>query len=132
MEILLQFENNISVGVLAKAYNFGKQTVRDIVKKKAELHSFVAKADSAKAISDRKSLKESTLRDLDDGLGGSCRKDRKRFHYQDPSVISQKFHEQFKIKGNLSASSGWLYTIKNRHGIRAMVEFCYDLTNLIK
>lgn len=58
---------------------------------------------------------------------------------------AQKFHEQLKIKGNFSASSGWLYRFKKRHGIRqlaiqweklsaddvAMVEFCYDLENLI-
>lgn len=36
--------------------------------KKAELQSCVAKADSAKAISDRKSLTESTFQELDDAM----------------------------------------------------------------
>ncbi|KAJ8952332.1 hypothetical protein NQ318_017226, partial [Aromia moschata] len=132
-----------SVAELAKTYNIGKQTVRDIVKKKSELQSFVAKSDCANAISDRKSLKGSTFREWflqkmkrSEGVpisGSMCTRQ------------AQKFHEQLKIKGNFSASSGWQYRFKKHHGIRqlaiqgeklsaddvAMVEFCYDLENLI-
>lgn len=68
MEILKQFEKKKDVALLAKTYNIGKQTVRDIVKNKAKLQSFVANADSAKAISDRKSLKGSTFPKLDDAM----------------------------------------------------------------
>ncbi|XP_050304313.1 jerky protein homolog-like [Anthonomus grandis grandis] len=123
MEILKQSENNISVAILAKTYNIGKQTVRDIVKKKSQLQSFVAKADSAKAISDGKSLKGSTFRELDDAMT--------KWFLQKRSVgvpisgpmctrQAEKFHKQLKIKGNFSASSGWLYRFKKRHGIREL------------
>ncbi|KAJ8945532.1 hypothetical protein NQ318_020377 [Aromia moschata] len=149
MEILKQFEKNkSSVAALAKTYNIGKQTVRDIVKKKAKLQSFVAKADSANAISDRKSLKGSTFRGLDDAMTRwFLQKRSEGVPISGPmcSRQAQKFHEQLKIKGNFSASSGWLHRFKKRHGIRqvaiqgeklsaddvAMVEFCYDLENLI-
>lgn len=148
MEILKQFENKISVAMLAKIYNIGKQTVRDIVKKKSELQSFVAKADSAKAISDRKSLKGSTFRELDDAMTKWFLQKRSMgVPISGPMCARQaeKFHEQLKIKGTFSASSGWLYRFKKRHGIRelavqgeklsaddvAMVEFCYDFENLI-
>lgn len=148
MEILKQFEKNKSVAALAKIYNIGKQTVRDIVKKKTELHSFVAKADSAKAISDRKSLKGSTFRELDNAMTQWFLQKRSEGVPISGSMCArqaQKFHEQLKIKGNFSASSGWLYRFKKRHGIRqlavqgeklsaddvAMVEFCYDLEKLI-
>lgn len=148
IEILKQFERNKSVAELAKIYNIGKQTVRDIVKKKAELQSFVAKADSAKAIFDRKTLKGSTFRELDDVMTKwFLQKRSEGVPISGPMCArqAQKFHEQLKIEGNFSASSGWLYRFKKRHGIRelavqgeklsaddvAMVEFCYDLENLI-
>ncbi|KAJ8942138.1 hypothetical protein NQ318_021646 [Aromia moschata] len=109
MEILKQFEKNkSSVAALAKTYNIGKQTVRDIVKKKAKLQSFVAKADSANAISDRKSLKGSTFRGLDDAMTRwFLQKRSEGVPISGPmcSRQAQKFHEQLKIKGNFSASS---------------------------
>lgn len=149
MEILRRFEKNTSVAVLATTYNIGKQTVRDIVKKKAELQSFVANADSAKAFSDRKSLKGSTFRELDDAMTRwFLQKRSEGVPISGPMCARQAeiFHKQLKIEGNFSASSGWLYRFKKRHGIRelavqgeklsaddvAMVEFCYDLENLIK
>ncbi|XP_045464221.1 jerky protein homolog-like [Harmonia axyridis] len=149
MEILKRFEKNTSVAVLATTYNIGKQTVRDIIKKKAELQSFVAKADSAKAISDRKSLKGSTFRELDDAMTRWFLQKRSEGVPISGHMCARQaemFHKELKIEGNFSASSGWLYRFKKRHGIRelavqgeklsadnvAMVEFCYDLENLIK
>lgn len=148
MDILKQYENKIGVAVLAKKYNIGKQTVRDIVKKKTELRSFIDKADSAKAIYDRKSLKGSTFQELDDVMTKwFLQKRSEGVPISGPMCAkqAQKFHEQLKIKGTFSASSGWLYRFKKRHGIRqlaiqgeklsaddvAMVEFCYDLENLL-
>ncbi|KAJ8932571.1 hypothetical protein NQ318_007620, partial [Aromia moschata] len=144
MEILKQFEKNkSSVAALAKTYNIGKQTVRDIVKKKAKLQSFVAKADSANAISDRKSLKGSTFRGLDDAMTRwFLQKRSEGFQFAGPMCSRQA---QKISRAETSASSGWLHRFKKRHGIRqvaiqgeklsaddvAMVEFCYDLENLI-
>lgn len=50
----------------AKKYNNGKETVLDILRKEAELQSFVANADSAKALSKRRILKRPTFQQLDD------------------------------------------------------------------
>ncbi|XP_050305586.1 jerky protein homolog-like [Anthonomus grandis grandis] len=131
MEILKQSENNISVAILAKTYNIGKQTVRDIVKKKSQLQSFVAKADSAKAISDRKPLKGSTFRELDDAMtkwflqkrsvgvpisGPMCTRQAEKFH----KFKKRRGIRELAVQGEkLSANEV------------AMVEFCYDLENLI-
>lgn len=59
-----------------KKYTIGKQTVPDILRKKAEFKSLVAKVDSTNAIFVRKTIKRSTFQELDDTqcLTGSYRK----------------------------------------------------------
>lgn len=58
IEVLQLFERNKDVAERAK--HIAKQTVCEISRKKAGLQSFVPKSDSAKAISDRKTLKPLT------------------------------------------------------------------------
>ena len=65
MKIFKQFENNISFAALAKTRDIGQQTVRHSkeINQITELAAF-----SAKAISNRKSLKGSTFRKLNDAM----------------------------------------------------------------
>lgn len=149
IEIVDKFEKNVPVAMLSKMYNIGKQTVRDIVKKKDDLQRFVASSDSTRAISERRTLKKPTFQEIDDAMTKWFLEKRTQgVPVSGPMCVRQaeNFHKQLKIEGNFSASSGWLYRFKKRHGIRElsiqgeklsandvdMVEFCYDLESIIK
>lgn len=149
ISILKKRENGKSIALLATEYGIGKQTVRDIIKQKPKLEGFVSKADSSKCILDRKTLKGSKFQELDSAMAKwFLQKRAEGVPISGPMCVrqAQKFHSKLKIEEDFSASSGWLYRFKKRHGIRelaiqgeklsadnvAMVEFCYELENIIQ
>lgn len=149
LDIIKKHGQGASATNLAKFYDIGIQTVRDIVKSKEKLESFVARADSFTETNTRKSLKGSMYKDLDSAMvKWFLQKRAEGVPVSGPMCTQQAqfFCDKLHIEEKFCASSGWLHRFKKRHGIRelsiqgeklsadevAIVEFCYDLECLIK
>lgn len=148
MSLIQKHEKGANISSLALCYGIGVQTVRDIIKNRLKLETFVLSSDTLKASDTRKSMKESTFKKLDEQMiKWFLQKRSEGIPISGPMCVAQaqSFHKMLGISEPFNASSGWLYRFKRRHGIReleihgekldanevGMVEFCYDLENLI-
>ncbi|XP_046396683.1 jerky protein homolog-like [Ischnura elegans] len=122
LKIVERVSEGESPAKLAAESGIGITTVRDIVKKKDELLDFASKTDNLMTLRRRKSMKGSPYSDVDNAVyQWYQQKRREGVAVNGPMICEQArlFHQQLRGDGTFSASSGWLTSFKDRHGIRA-------------
>lgn len=123
LKIVERMENGESVAVLARHYNIGKQTVRDIFRDKNKLTQFVMSSDTFNASSSRKTLKPSSMKELDQAVYKWFTQKRSEGQPISGPMLLEKalwFHQQLNIQEQFNASQGWLQRFKSRHGVRQL------------
>nr|BAN21014.1 unkown protein [Riptortus pedestris] len=121
LAIINRVEKGESVKKLSTEFGIGEQTVRDILKKKKDISGFVS--SSAQTTFPRKTMKTSTLKDVDEAVYQWFIQRRAEGVPISGPMVSEKalwFHENLKIEEPFSASQGWLHKFKKRHGIRQL------------
>lgn len=123
IEIINQKEKGETVSQLAYRYKIGKQTVRDIIKKKDTLLNFVSSSDSFNAKNSRKSLKRAKTEQVDMAVYKWFQQQRAEGNPVSGPLLREKalwFHQKMQVKESFTASQGWLSRFKARHGIRQL------------
>jgi hypothetical protein len=116
-------ENGVSISKLAAEFNTGNQTVRDIIKKKEELHKFMTSSVTFNGTSNRKSTKRSKFEDLVTAVFSWFEQKRADVRPVSGPLLTEKaiwFHKQMGTTEPFAASPGWLQGFKSRHGIRQL------------
>ncbi|XP_049304568.1 tigger transposable element-derived protein 2-like [Bactrocera dorsalis] len=115
--ILLQLSNGVSGKLLAEKYGAGTSTISDIKKNKEKLKNFFA--NCAAVSKDRKVLREPDYPEMEDKLYKWFQCQRERHITVTTNILKEKpaqIHAQCYENKTFSASKGWLYRFKNRHG----------------
>lgn len=115
--ILKRVDRGESVLKLAAEYGIGRQTIRDLMKKKHRIFEFML---TPAATSDRKSMKVTSLINLDAKIFEWYQNETAKGREIKGADLCQKalwFHKELKITKPFSASQGWLFRFKLRHGL---------------
>uniref|UniRef100_A0A182PBD8 HTH CENPB-type domain-containing protein n=1 Tax=Anopheles epiroticus TaxID=199890 RepID=A0A182PBD8_9DIPT len=134
---------------LAKAFEIGEQTARDIIRQKEKIRRFVQNCESSVGPTKRKSMKVSSFEELDEAMLRWYNENRASgISVTSAMCIEQAkyLHEHLGLRGTFNASNGWLSRFKQRYGIAGVYShsvaktgnevsaytFCYQFQQLMQ
>ncbi|XP_028933999.1 jerky protein homolog-like [Ornithorhynchus anatinus] len=123
LEIIEKLEKGGNTRQLSIMYGIGEQTVRDLKKRKAQLLSYANSSGSATLLARRKSMKQSTYKELDRAMLEWFNQQRAEGTPVSGIICAKQakaFFNALGMEGDFNASTGWLTRFKQRHGIREL------------
>lgn len=123
LRLIERLENGESFTKLAKEYNIGKTTIRDIFYKKQEYVNFAINSDSYATLNKRKTLKKSSYHELDMAVFKWFQEKRTKGELVTKSMLivnAHRLHKELGMVEPFSASDGWVSGFKGRHGIESL------------
>ncbi|XP_051856446.1 jerky protein homolog-like [Antechinus flavipes] len=123
LEIIEKLEKGGNTRQLSIMYGIGEQTVRDLKKRKAQLLSYASSSGSATLLARRKSMKQSTYKELDRAMLEWFNQQRAEGTPVSGIICAKQakaFFNALGMEGDFNASTGWLTRFKQRHGIREL------------
>uniref|UniRef100_A0A182ML12 HTH CENPB-type domain-containing protein n=1 Tax=Anopheles culicifacies TaxID=139723 RepID=A0A182ML12_9DIPT len=105
---------------LAKSYQIGEQTARDIIKQRDKIWKFVQNCETSEGPVKRKSMKVSSFEELDASMLSWYNENRAAGIPMTSAMCIEQakyLHESLGMKRAFNASSGWLTRFKQRYGI---------------
>lgn len=136
LELIERINNGENFLTVAKEYNIGRATIRDIYARKDEYINFARNSDSFNAALRRKTLKRSSLHVLDTKLYNWFKDQRNSGITVTKAALVEnacRIHTELGITETFLASDGWIHGFKGRHGIENldtpgenMPETCFE------
>uniref|UniRef100_A0A182N6W4 HTH CENPB-type domain-containing protein n=1 Tax=Anopheles dirus TaxID=7168 RepID=A0A182N6W4_9DIPT len=120
LTLIRRCEKGETTQALAKQYHIGLQTVRDIIKQKAKILSFIQHCDTYDGPTKRKSMKISMYGELDASMLSWYNETRATGLPITSSMCieqAKNLYETIGFTGSFNASAGWFTRFKQRYGI---------------
>ncbi|XP_023366040.1 uncharacterized protein LOC111723549 [Otolemur garnettii] len=128
VKLLEKLDSGVSVKHLTEEYGVGMTTIYDLKKQKHKLLKFYAESEEQKLMKNRKTLHKAKNEALDRVLKEWIRQQRSEHKPLNGMLIMKQakiYHNELKIEGNCTYSTGWLQKFKKRHGIK-FLKICGD------
>lgn len=123
VEVLQRLEKGEIVKALCLEFGVGESTIKDWMKKKTEFSEFMSSTLSLTSIEKRKTLKNSSFKDVDEALYLWFLQQRQLGTPLDGPILQAqagKLNQLLNKDREFKASDGWFSRWKKRHGIRFM------------
>lgn len=123
LDIIDRLERGEKAVNIAAEMNIGKTTVSDIKSQKEKLINFAVTMQTSKGTTGRKTMKPSSDEMRDKAIYAWFVQLRTKGVTISGPILKEKaimFHEKLSGKTSFTASDGWLYKFKQRHGIRQL------------
>ncbi|XP_053671705.1 jerky protein homolog-like [Anopheles nili] len=120
LALINRFESGETVLLLAREYNIGSQTVRDIIKQKKKIREFLVLCNGKTAQMKRKSMKMSSFEELDSAMIDWYNSRERAGKLITSAMVvehAKALHKTLGFESQFNASAGWLSRFKNRYGI---------------
>lgn len=121
LDIIEKIEQGGSVKLISANYGIGETTARDIKRNKDKIMAYVNNSNLSVELTERKSMKLSTYKELDKALLKWYNKQRAQGNYVSGVNCAKQaklLSNSLGMQGDFNASSGWLARFRKRYGIK--------------